>query len=318
MCCWASGALSALRSLPYRSGCEGCVPAERAEHRVNEKSAPQPFGQGIIDAAETGEPDRYLSALLAPEPVRHALLALAAFAAEIARIPLAVREPAMGDIRLQWWRDALDSPADSRTGSDIADAVRVVAKRDARLATLLHAMIDGHAMQLDTQGFPGEDAFWEFVWKTEGAQFAAAALVLGSSGDMSARAARAAGEAYGVARILFTLHRSLAAGRIPLPQALLAAAGLTPEALPAGETASQLAPLLGNLSSDARARLQAARRLARDLPPAVKVAFLPLALVGPYLRAAEATVSGGFRKEPRVVPFTRVLRIAAARWGAGV
>jgi phytoene synthase len=271
-----------------------------------------------MEAAKTGEPDRYLAALLAPEPKRQALLAMAAFAAEVARIPLAVREPVMGEVRLQWWRDALSTSGESCTGSDVADAARAVARSDPRLALLLHAIIDGHAAQLDAEGLAGDDAFWEFVWRTEGAQFAAAALVLGGSGDPSARAARVAGEAYGVARILFSLHRSLAAGRIPLSQSRLASAGITADALHAGEAVAPLALLVGSLIGEAKGSLQSAQRLVGDLLPAEKTAFLPLALVGPYLRATETTASRGWRVEPRIAPLTRVLRIAAARWGAGV
>ena len=63
----------------------------------------------IAAAARAGEPDRYLAALLSPAPARPALLALAAFSAEIGRVPfVAANEPAIGEIRLQWWREALD------------------------------------------------------------------------------------------------------------------------------------------------------------------------------------------------------------------
>ena len=57
--------------------------------------------------ARIHDPDRALSALFAPEPARGALLALLAFNAEIERVPRMVREPILGQIRLQWWRDAL-------------------------------------------------------------------------------------------------------------------------------------------------------------------------------------------------------------------
>ena len=64
----------------------------------------------VAAIAREGEPDRYLAALLAPAPEREALLALAAFAAELTRIPLrVVQEPMMGEIRLEWWRTALAS-----------------------------------------------------------------------------------------------------------------------------------------------------------------------------------------------------------------
>ena len=40
---------------------------------------------------------------------RRDLIALTAFLGEVARIPEAVSEPMMGEIRLQWWRDALET-----------------------------------------------------------------------------------------------------------------------------------------------------------------------------------------------------------------
>jgi len=55
----------------------------------------------VIEAARTGAYDRYAAALLAPRGARDALLALAAFSAELSRIaPATRREPRMGEIRL--------------------------------------------------------------------------------------------------------------------------------------------------------------------------------------------------------------------------
>src|SRR5690606_13509284 len=55
----------------------------------------------------TADRDRYLSALFAPSPAREGLLALYSFNAEIARVREVVSDPLPGEIRLQWWRDAL-------------------------------------------------------------------------------------------------------------------------------------------------------------------------------------------------------------------
>ena len=78
--------------------------------------------EAVRAAARELDYDRYLAALLAPRRARDDLMALAAFHGEIARIPLTVREPAIGDIRLQWWRDALRTPAGTATGNPVADA----------------------------------------------------------------------------------------------------------------------------------------------------------------------------------------------------
>jgi 15-cis-phytoene synthase len=51
--------------------------------------------------------DRYYASLLLPEPQRGAVQALYAFAADVAAVRERAREPAAGEIRLQWWVDAL-------------------------------------------------------------------------------------------------------------------------------------------------------------------------------------------------------------------
>src|ERR1700733_849809 len=51
--------------------------------------------------------DRFQTALFAPAAEREALFALYAFNFEIARVRESVREPMLGQIRLQWWREAI-------------------------------------------------------------------------------------------------------------------------------------------------------------------------------------------------------------------
>src|SRR6478735_1400040 len=51
--------------------------------------------------------DRYYAALLLNEPERAAVQALYAFSADVASIRDRAREPTAGEIRLQWWADAL-------------------------------------------------------------------------------------------------------------------------------------------------------------------------------------------------------------------
>ena len=53
--------------------------------------------------------DRFQTALFAPAARREALFALYAFNYEIARVRESVREPMLGQIRLQWWREAIDA-----------------------------------------------------------------------------------------------------------------------------------------------------------------------------------------------------------------
>src|SRR5580693_1054861 len=53
--------------------------------------------------------DRFQTVLFAPAGRRETLFALYAFNYEIARVRESVREPMLGQIRLQWWREAIDA-----------------------------------------------------------------------------------------------------------------------------------------------------------------------------------------------------------------
>ena len=74
-------------------------------------------GRAIRDATAAGtlaatlrqhDRDRYLTTLFAPSDRRGALIALYSFNFEVAKTREVVREPLLGRIRLQWWRDAID------------------------------------------------------------------------------------------------------------------------------------------------------------------------------------------------------------------
>ena len=115
----------------------------------------------VAALARAGEPDRYLAALLAPPPQREALLALAAFAAELARIPRrAVREPFMGEVRLQWWRTALglDDGGGDSGGHAVAVAMRAAVRSHDLPGATLNDMIDAQVHELRQAPFQDDAA----------------------------------------------------------------------------------------------------------------------------------------------------------------
>lgn len=60
-----------------------------------------------LQVLRRANPDRYLSILYAPAERREALAVLYRFDAEIVAIRDRIHEALPGEIRLQWWRDAL-------------------------------------------------------------------------------------------------------------------------------------------------------------------------------------------------------------------
>jgi len=67
------------------------------------------------------DPDRYFASLFAPAEIRPYLFALYAFNHELARIGETVHEPMMGQIRLQWWREAIDGARRGQSGRRSSD-----------------------------------------------------------------------------------------------------------------------------------------------------------------------------------------------------
>jgi phytoene synthase len=275
----------------------------------------------ILAAARAGEPDRYLAALLAPAAARPPLMVLAAFFGELERAATLVREPGMGEIRLQWWRQALELAEGLRTGNPIADALRDVARRKRLPAALLTDAIDARASDLHREMMEDDAALQAYLWKSEGAAFLLGACVLGGERQTLVEAAAAASaRAYGLVRLLRGMPRALARGRLTLPATYLRAVGLAPETLlssagsmsdAAGEP---LAALLAELFADVRRHLAASRQHVANLPQELGPAFLPLALVAPYLRRLERAGGDILRTPAEIAPLTRVFRLAAAHW----
>jgi len=64
-----------------------------------------------LDLLASDDPDRFYAVRYAPASARDLHIALGAWRVEQRRIPKAVSEPGLGEIRLQWWRDAWDEIA---------------------------------------------------------------------------------------------------------------------------------------------------------------------------------------------------------------
>jgi len=265
------------------------------------RNADDPVRDAVVrKAARAGELDRYLAALLAPRHVRSDLIALTAFLAEVARVAGIVSEPMMGEIRLQWWREALaGGGADGPTGSPVADAFRQTIERHALPEDLLLSVIEARSRELDGR-FPASKQVLEGYFREgEGAAFRLAARILGAGEGYEVDGVlAAAAQAYGRVRLLRSLPLNLAKGRSPL---LIRTTSVTE--IP--DWAAAAAPVL----AAAKAWLKEARDRAPTAPAALLPAILPLALVEPYLTALERLGPNIANTRADISPLTRVWRL---------
>jgi 15-cis-phytoene synthase len=240
--------------------------------------------------------DRYWSALFAPASKRYSLLALYAFNAELNHIAISISEPMAGQIRLQWWRDAIDlaSPG-TKTGNPVADALAaVILENDLPKARFIE-LADARTPELF--GDPPADvpALKTALQAADGNLFELAASILGQGGhagrdgtEVVRKAAGHAGLAYGLTQALRTVPLQLSRRKLLLPPAYFESRGVVLAALYTGEANASFGAALADLRGAANRALQQFRALAPELDPAVWPAFLPLTLVKPYLKAMAA------------------------------
>ncbi len=265
----------------------------------------------LRQAAITREPDRYFAATLAPEALRYDLIALTAFAAELANIPTQVREPLAGEIRLQWWRDALASNGDqAAAGNPIAVAMRDAIARHGLPVEIIDGVIDSYADALHGERPANEQALRDHLSAGEGGPFRLAARIsAGSETGELWPISRTAGLAYGLSRALLRLP-SEGAARLPIPRTLLSDADLA-------ETAADIkSPAL---TAAIAALIQIARGAMAEITPQLaklsrvqRLPFLPLAMVRPNLRALEAWLQRGGSTAIEPLAISRLLRMTWA------
>jgi phytoene synthase len=247
----------------------------------------------LTEIVRAGDPERYLSVLYAPEGRRPALLSLYAFNIEIARVRDAIREPLPGEIRLQWWRDAIAAPPDARTGNPIADALRsTIAAYDLPLAAFDN-MLEARIFDLYDDPMPDRTTLEGYCGETAGALIQFAALVLDREAAMAhAALAGHAGCAQAIAGLLRLLPVHRARGQCFVPADILAATGTDRDAfLARGEGARRAIMAMVALGREHAAAFE---RGATRLPAALRPAFLPAAFAGTHLaRVSTAPLEGG-------------------------
>jgi len=228
------------------------------------------------------DPDRYFSALFAPADKRPLLFALYAFNHELARVAETVREPMMGEIRLQWWRDTLE---DARKGTprkhDVAEALAETLRRVALPNALFDAMINARAFDSSADTFADFTGLETYADETSGNLMRLAARVLGV-GEGCDALAREAGIAFGLAGLLRTLPFHTARHKLYLPTNLLSILSISEEDVFAKHDGQKLKAAINQTAIHARDRFWKARGMSR--PKKALPAFLPATLVPLYLR----------------------------------
>ncbi|HEY1735657.1 MAG TPA: phytoene/squalene synthase family protein [Methylovirgula sp.] len=248
--------------------------------------------------------DRWLATLFLPEEKRPYVQALYAFSLEIARVRRLVTEPALGEMRFQWWREVLSGERGGEAlAHPVAAALLDTLKKNELSAAPLLALIDARLFDLFDEPMPTLEALETYASATAGTLFRLGATILDpKADDDTSEAADHAGIAYAVTGLMRALPWHGLTGQLYLPADLLRTNGAVAQAVQAGVDSPALRNALAELRGLVRMRLAAfARVAARN--SAAAAAFLPASLCELYLKEMERR---GYQ------PFETVIR--APQW----
>ena len=231
--------------------------------------------------------DRYLTALFAPASACDLLLALYAFNSEIARAREMVREPILGQMRLQWWRETISAIYEGGPvrRHEVGEPLAATICDRGLSRACFDRLID--AREADFADAPPADlAALEAYAEATGAPLVRLALECFSvRGDAAEQAGRALGTAYALAGLLRALPFHAGARRLYLPADRLAAKGLDPErTIFARKSAPALREIVSEVAARAHAHLDAARERRKDIPRRALPALLPAVVAARALK----------------------------------
>ena len=261
----------------------------------------RPNFEHCMKLVREGDRDRYLATLFAPDVHHDALFSLYAFNVEISRVRDLAREPMPGEVRLQWWREALSGERAGETAAHpVAAALREALERYGLSAERLIALIDARAFDLYDEAMATLTDLEIYGIKTQSALFGMAAEILGSRGVQSEMLTLDAGIAYSITGILSNFARHASRRQLYLPQDVLNHHGIDANRIYAREDSEPLRAGLADLRALARRHLGSAREKLSATPPQILPALLPAALAGPTLREMESASYRPFQFEPPV------------------
>lgn len=262
------------------------------------------------DTVRRFDPDRYFASLFAPAAHRPHLFVLYAFNYEVARLGERSREPMLGAIRLQWWREAVEQARDGRPREHpVTIGLADLFARTSLPPALFEALLDAREFDLVPDTFADRAALESYCDATSSGLMRMTACVL--EADAAAEPfLHHAGIAYALAGLLRAIPFHAARRKLYLPLDTLAGENVSAEEIFAGRNSPALKRVVQGLANCAYGHLKSARENAPQRE--TLIAALPAALVPLYLKRVTRRGFNLFRESSDVALFRRQLQLLRA------
>lgn len=255
--------------------------------------------------------DRFLATLVLPADARAAITALYAFNADIAAIRERVSGPQPGEIRLQWWNDALTGNGHGAVRQNpLADALLSTIEQFGLPVGTFQRLIGARRFDLYDDPMPDLETFEGYAGETASTLFQLSVMIL--NGGKPVEPGDAAGH-LGVAQAMIGHLRAFgyvsAQGRVMLPWSILEANGVRESEIFAGQDSEGLHAALGQIAELAHGHLDKARQAVAAIPSPLRPAFAAIALLESQLAAWRNKSTGSFAAPPDDPDWRKISRL---------
>jgi phytoene synthase len=265
---------------------------------------------------KANDPDRYFATLLLTHPASDAVQALYAFSADVASVRDRAREPAPGEIRLQWWVDAVSGKEHGAVRQNpLADALLDAIAAFRMPTAPLQRLIAARRFDLYDDLMPDLPSFEGYAGETVSVLYQLAAMIL--NGEEEVEAGDAAGH-LGVAHALIGHLRAFGfnatRGQLFLPWSIFAANGVDEREIFSGTVSEGLLAAHAQLIEIAEDHLGKAEGAIAALPARLRPAFAPVALLRSYLRLVKAQSEAPFEPPRQIADWRKIIILAWWAW----
>jgi phytoene synthase len=248
------------------------------------------------EALRASDHDRYLSTLILDPSHRDGVTALYAFNADVAAIRDRITNPAPGEVRLQWWNDALTGDGHGAVRQNpLADALLQTIERYNLPSGTLLRLIAARRFDLYDDPMPDLQTFEGYAGETNSTLYQLAAMILNDGGPVeTGDAAGHLGVAHAMIGHLRAFGYVSAQGRIMLPWSILEANGVREEEIFKRIDSEGLHEALGQVGELAADHLKKAEESLRKLPGKLKPAFAMAAILRAQLQTINTRTGSSF------------------------
>ena len=237
------------------------------------------------NVVRTNDRDRYLPVFFAPAEHRDALFALYAFNIEVAKIRETVSEPMIREIRLQWWREAIDDAFNGKIQShEVMQALGPVITKRGLSRKHFDNFFDAREYDLYDQPLSTIAALEEYAVGTSATLNWLALELLDASGKSENEAVRHVGVAWALVGLLRALPFHASAKRVYLPSDLMARNSFDRERLIEFPPPHKLSVAVAEIADIARERLSASRVFTTHVAAAALPVLLSAVIASAHLR----------------------------------